>query len=128
MQIVGIGRIIFWEGGSVWIGLATAAIPQHAQHAIQMAFVLRGGLRFSSAHGVWMEYRAAMIPADLPHSFDAQGSLVAHVFVEPGAPFGRGIRQRFGDGSIIALPETETGPNNLERPPSVFYCEPGACV
>lgn len=110
MQIVGIGRIIFWEGGSIWIGLATAPIPEHAHHAIQLTFVLRGGLRFRSAEGVWADYHAAMIPADLPHSFDAQGSLVAHIFVEPESPFGRGIRQRLGDGSIAALPEAEAAP------------------
>ncbi|MCW5777615.1 MAG: helix-turn-helix domain-containing protein [Phycisphaeraceae bacterium] len=110
MQIAGIGRIIFWEGGSVWVGLATAVIPEHAHHAIQLTFALRGGLRFRSVDGSWAAYDAAMIPADLPHSFDAGGSVVGHIFVDPESAFGRGVRQRFGDGAIMSLPAEEAVP------------------
>lgn len=107
MQIVGIGRIMFWGGGSVWLGLATAPIPEHAHHAIQLTFALRGSLRFRSGDGVWEDYQAAMIPADLRHSFEANGSIVGHIFVEPESPPGRGLRHRFGATSIAVLPEAE---------------------
>ncbi len=107
MQIVGVGRIMFWEGGSLWLGLATAPIPAHAHHAIQLTFALNGAVRFRPNDGLWAEYQGVMIPADLFHSFEAVGSVIAHVFVEPESPFGRGLRHRFGAATIKALPERE---------------------
>ena len=35
MQIIGIGKINPWDGGSLWIGLAKAGAAAHAHHAIQ---------------------------------------------------------------------------------------------
>jgi AraC-like DNA-binding protein len=109
MQVAGIGRILFWQGGSLWIGLSTAPVPPHAHHAIQLTFGLRGRLRFRLAGAPsWGEYSAALIPTDIPHEFEADGSLVAHVFVEPETPPGRALARRFGSAEIRGLPEGET--------------------
>ena len=40
--IVGIGRVMLWNGGSLWIGGQTGFAPKHAHHAIQIALAMRG--------------------------------------------------------------------------------------
>lgn len=110
MQIVGIGRIIFWEGGSLWIGEATAPVAPHQHHAIQLTFGLRGRIRLRpAADQNWAEYKVGAVPADLPHAFEANGSLVAHIFVEPEGTTGRALSQNLGLSNIIGLPEVLAG-------------------
>lgn len=110
MQIVGIGRIIFWEGGSLWIGEATAPVAPHQHHAIQLTFGLRGRVRLRpAADENWTEHKVGAVPSDLPHAFEATGSLVAHIFVEPEGVIGRALSQNLGLSQIVSLPEALAG-------------------
>lgn len=95
----GTGRIVFWRGGSVWIGQAGGETGFHAHHAIQMTLALSGGgVRFQSPGEDWTSYTAAIIAADHTHAFEACGEFVAQVFTEPESCDGQMLRQRYGEG------------------------------
>lgn len=91
----GIGRIVVWRGGSVWIGHAGEETDFHAHHAIQTTLALSGGaVRFRCPGEDWASYAAAIIAAHQPHAFEARGELVAMIFAEPESRAGRVLRER----------------------------------
>lgn len=95
----GTGRIVFWRGGSLWIGHAEEQTGFHAHHALQMTLSLSSGtLRFRSAGEDWTHYRAAIIAANHSHAFEARGEQVALVFTEPESREGRQLRARYRCG------------------------------
>lgn len=105
MKPAATGRILFWRGGSLWIGLAGEPAGMHAHHAVQITLPFPGGrVRFQSPSGSWQSYAAALVVADQPHSFEARGQLVAQVFVEPESRDGRQLQQRYHGEGIVALP------------------------
>lgn len=93
----GAGQICHWDGGSIWIGRATAANAVHAHHAVQVALALKGRFRFQSpTDGVWLDCAGAVIASNQPHAFDGrEAPLLAHLFVEPQSLAGRVLLQRF---------------------------------
>jgi len=94
---LGTGRILFWRGGSVWIGHAGGETGFHAHHAIQVTLALSGGeVRFRSPEADWSSFTAVMIAADHTHAFEACGEFVAQIFTEPESRDGRMLRQRYG--------------------------------
>jgi AraC family transcriptional regulator len=105
MKPTATGRILFWRGGSLWIGLAGEPAGLHAHHAVQITLPFPGGrVRFQSPSGSWRSYAAALVAADQGHSFEARGQLVAQVFVEPESSDGRQLQQRYHGEGIVALP------------------------
>ena len=57
MKVSGIGRVIFWGGGNLWIGLAVDAIELHAHHAIQIAIGFDGPVQVRPNSGAeWTQY------------------------------------------------------------------------
>lgn len=90
------GRIVFWRGGSVWIGRAEGEAGFHAHHAIQTTIALCGGaVRFQRPGEDWRSYTAAIVAADHTHAFEAHGEFIAQIFTEPESRDGRVIRQRY---------------------------------
>jgi AraC-like DNA-binding protein len=111
MQVAGVGRVIFWSGGSLWIGTALAPVDVHAHHAIQAAFGLSGPVQFTPGGGAeWSAYPAAVISSGLLHAFKAPGRLVAQLFCEPESFVGRHLSQRFGGSGIASVPAAEAAP------------------
>jgi AraC family transcriptional regulator len=95
----GTGRIIFWRGGSLWIGHAAEQTEFHAHHAVQVTLGLSGGpVRFRRPGEGWTSYTAAIIAAHEPHAFEARDELVALVFTEPESLEGRALRERYPEG------------------------------
>jgi AraC family transcriptional regulator len=95
----GTGRIIFWRGGSLWIGHTAEETGFHAHHAIQVTLGLSGGpVRFCQPGQAWASYTAAIVAAHVSHAFEARGELVALVFAEPESLEGRALRGRYPDG------------------------------
>ena len=95
----GTGRIVFWRGGSLWIGNAAAETGFHAHHAIQVTLGLSGGpVRFCRPGQAWASYTAAIVAAHASHAFEARGELVALVFAEPESLEGRALRERYPEG------------------------------
>jgi AraC-like DNA-binding protein len=105
MKLSATGRILFWRGGSLWIGLAGEPAGLHAHHAVQITLPFPGGhAQFQSTTGNWLSYTAALVTPDQPHAFEARGQLVAQIFVEPESHEGRQLRLRYGNEGIVALP------------------------
>lgn len=101
----GAGQICVWDGGSLWIGRATAANDVHAHHAVQVALALEGSFRFQSPEdGVWLDCAGAVIASNHPHAFDGRNApTLAHLFVEPQSLPGRVLLQRFPAAHGICL-------------------------
>jgi AraC-like DNA-binding protein len=108
--IIGIGRVLLWSGGSLWIGRQGGLARKHAHHAIQISLAMRG--RFAMTHGgggSWREHVGAIVMPHRPHEFDGRGSDIAMLFVEPETQVGRVLLARFG-----ALPVTPIEPAMVE--------------
>lgn len=98
-KVFGIGRIIVWRGGSLWIGHAAEETGFHEHHAIQVALSLSGGaVRFRRPGQAWVLYPAAIVAAHESHAFEARNELVAMVFAEPESLEGRALRERYTEG------------------------------
>jgi AraC-like DNA-binding protein len=102
--IAGIGRVLLWNGASLWIGRAAGRVAPHAHHAIQVALALSGRIRFrTGAHEPWVEHAGALVRSHQRHEFDGCGEAVAQIFVEPETLAGRALLQRQGSEPIRAL-------------------------
>ena len=107
------GRILFWEGASLWIlsappGERYPKTDFHSHHVLQVTLALTGRVNFDGeaerASGV-----AMAIAPDLPHAFEGTG-LVAHLFVAPDSKAGRAIvRGLFSNGPIASIPAPHLG-------------------
>jgi AraC-like DNA-binding protein len=94
MPKLGRGRILIWEGGSLWIMEAVSANRQrarlndaHSHHAVQVTLALDGDFEFESGeHRVGGDVVA--VAPDAVHAFNARG-LFAHVYIEPECRAGR---------------------------------------
>lgn len=107
MKYFASGRIIFWRGGSVWIGMMEKETDFHAHHAIQLTLALSGGaVYFQTPDQDWTSYRAAIIAANQPHAFKSCSELVALIFTEPESREGRVLRQRYRTGIGTLAPES----------------------
>jgi len=101
MTLRGRGRIVFWPGGSVWIGRAEGTTDFHAHHALQITFAPR--VRFREPDADWREYQAAVVPSNTPHAMDAAGQEVALVFAEPESLEGRAIHLRYHGAGVSSI-------------------------
>jgi AraC-like DNA-binding protein len=108
MQLAGIGRVVFWEGGSLWLALVTGGAGLHRHHAIQISLPLSGKARFrQSPSDEWVSYAGAVITPDIPHAFDAPNAIVANILFEPESAAGKALLSRCSEPGIIALSRTE---------------------
>ena len=115
MKLTATGRILFWRGGSLWIGLAGAPSGAHAHHAVQISLPFPGArVQFQGPTGEWRSYTAVLVPADLPHAFEASGQFVAQIFVEPESREGRQLQRRYRNEGIAALPNDTLAPSISE--------------
>ena len=92
--VIGIGRILLWSGGSLWIGRQAGRADEHAHHAIQIALALRGSFRMDDDGAGWREHRGAIVMPHRRHQFDGCGSDIATIFVEPETSDGRTLLAR----------------------------------
>lgn len=98
MRILGQGRIVVWQGASLWLlhgSEHSAELGPHAHHAVQITFGLEG----SFALGVADETLTGPVTAvwsDVRHTFTATG-VVAFLFIAPESAVGRALR-----GGVLA--------------------------
>jgi len=102
--IAGVGQVLLWSGGSLWIGRDAGRAERHSHHAIQVALTMDSHLRMAAGDGEWHEHRGAVVPPHLPHRFDGRGQRTAMLFVEPETAQGRALLERHGAGAISDLP------------------------
>ncbi|MFO0615926.1 MAG: hypothetical protein U0414_25245 [Polyangiaceae bacterium] len=102
------GRILGWEGGSLWIFGARAGeryprTDPHAHHALQLTIALTGEVEFHGDAGRVSGVAFAIAP-DARHAFAGTGT-VAHLFVASEGQAGREIaRALFERGPIAPVP------------------------
>lgn len=101
--IAGIGRVLMWNGGSLWIGHDAGPTQAHEHHAIQISLALTGVVRFRAPGQGWSEYTAVMVRPHQRHEFDGNGQTVAQIFVEPETVQGRALLARWGGDPIAQL-------------------------
>lgn len=77
------GRLFLGAGTILFVGPGGTA-ERHAHHAVQLVWALEGELTVTFDAPV--RRRATLIPADVPHSFEATGLRIAIVYVEPHGP------------------------------------------
>jgi len=111
---LGRGRILIWEGGSLWIMEAVSSTGQrsrlndpHAHHAVQVTLALEGDFEFESGSRRAAGDVVAVAP-DALHAFNARG-LFAHVYIEPECRAGRSAANALFAGdeplaSVTAIP------------------------
>lgn len=105
----GIGRVLLWSGGSLWIGRAAGRSQAHEHHAIQISLALSGrlGLR-GDDKAEWLNYRGAIVWPHRRHEFDGGGESVAQVFVEPETAQGRTLMALQGAVPIQTLSDDKS--------------------
>ncbi len=92
MAIVGRGRIVVWEGASLWLlagGQEPAVLRPHAHHAIQITFGLAGSFEIGVGDAR-LGGPVVAIASDASHTFRASGA-VAFLFIAPESAAGRAI-------------------------------------
>lgn len=107
------GRILFWEGASLWIlsappGIRYPRTDPHSHHAIQVTLALTGRIDFHSDGG-HVGGEAIAIAPDVTHAFEGTG-LIAHLFVASDGQAGRQMmRALFAHGPIASVPTGALG-------------------
>jgi AraC family transcriptional regulator len=92
MPIIARGRIVVWEGASLWMlrgETAPADIRPHAHHAIQITFLLQGAIEIR-ANNDCCTGPVVAVRSDVAHSFWGRGA-VAHLFIAPESAAGRAL-------------------------------------
>lgn len=103
------GRMVFWEGASLWIfgappGERYPKTTVHSHHVIQVTIALRGRVEFESGSR-HLGGQAIAVGPDAPHDFEAsEGALVAMLFIAPDGQAGRAIaRGLFAKAPLVSL-------------------------
>jgi AraC-like DNA-binding protein len=102
------GRMVFWEGAGLWaLGIRPGDPPYpktafHAHHAVQLTLALDGAFTLEGHEHQATNVVAAAVAPDVEHAFEAHGSAVAHLFVDPDGHAGRELqRLLFSTGDNI---------------------------
>jgi AraC-like DNA-binding protein len=102
--VAGIGRVMLWSGGSLWIGRDAGLVERHAHHAVQITLAMDSRFLMREDCAGWHEHGGAIVMPHRPHQFDGCGSGVAQIFIEPETALGRAIVQRHATAAITDLP------------------------
>lgn len=106
MSIVGRGRIVAWEGASLWVlagATDRAETAAHSHHAIQVTLSLEGGFQLRTSDETRPGPAVAVAP-DVDHVFEAHG-IAALLFVEPDGALGRSLSELwFTERALEPLP------------------------
>jgi hypothetical protein len=87
--IAGVGRVLLWSGGSLWIGRDAGRGEIHSHHAIQIALAMNSAFLMAEGNSGWREHWGAIVTPHRPHRFDGRGQRMAMIFVEPETSQGR---------------------------------------
>jgi hypothetical protein len=101
--VAGIGRVLLWSGGSLWIGRDARGVDLHAHHAIQIALSMDSHFLMASGDSGWREHRGAIVMPDRCHRFDGCGQRIAMIFVERETAQGRILMERYATADIADL-------------------------
>jgi hypothetical protein len=110
------GRMVFWEGASLWIlGTRPGEGPYpktdfHAHHAVQVTLSLRGWFQVESRErDLGDKAAAAAVAPDTEHAFSGEG-LIAHLFIDPEGQPGRVVQRTWlSTRTLISIAAEELG-------------------
>jgi AraC family transcriptional regulator len=103
-----LGRVYFWQGGSLWVGRGSGRSRWHEHHAHQISLPLEGACLFRSGESAgWTEFAGAFVHSERRHQFEIDDIAIAQLFVEPETAQGRTLGARFVDADVSPLPESE---------------------
>jgi len=104
------GRMVFWEGACLWVlGKRPEDPPypkttRHSHHAVQVTLALEGSFTLEGRDNRAAGVLAAAVAPDVEHAFEAHGSAVAHLFVDPEGHAGRELRRTlFATGDVAPI-------------------------
>lgn len=103
--MIGVGRVLLWSGGSLWIGREGGVAQAHSHHAIQITLALTGTVRLCHDGQAWRDYAGAVVMPHHRHRFDGCGNDTAMIFVEPETVQGQALKVRFGSEPVSSLPD-----------------------
>jgi AraC-like DNA-binding protein len=103
------GRILFWEGASMWVLSAGPAVSKegfkgtlHSHHAVQVTFALEGWYRLQSGD-LSVDSAVAAVAPDARHAITSHGT-VAFVYIEPESVAGRAaVRRLFAKRRLVSV-------------------------
>src|SRR4051812_20987254 len=105
MPVAGRGRILVWEGASLWVLEGEGEHAQtdfHSHHAIQVTLALEGDFELR-AGGERLTGPAVAVAPDASHIFTAAGR-IAFLFIEPESIDGQVVMaQAFRGASLASL-------------------------
>ena len=105
MKVLARGKILVWEGASLWVlrgESGVAHVDRHSHHAIQLTISLEGGFELKAADAA-VSGPAAIVAPDVDHIFSANG-IAAMLFIEPESTLGRSLAAEWlGDRAIAAI-------------------------
>jgi AraC-like DNA-binding protein len=106
------GRMVFWEGASLWIlGTRPGEGPYqktklHAHHAVQVTISLSGWFTLETRDREVGGEAAAVAP-DTEHALAGEG-MVAHLYVDPEGEPGRELqRTLFSGDTLVSIPSAK---------------------
>jgi AraC family transcriptional regulator len=86
-------RWYFWDGGFLATGKSRGVVKTHSHHAFQMFVSAEKAGVISHNDGPYVEYHAAVVRADEPHSFDSCGNVAVLLLIDPESREGRWLSQ-----------------------------------
>jgi AraC family transcriptional regulator len=101
------GRIVLWEGASLWVldvplaALARRNTEVHAHHAIQLTLSVGGSFAFRIAADL-VEGPVVLIAPDVPHAFEPRGR-IAIIFIEPESAVGAAVLRDLAERKVARL-------------------------
>lgn len=96
-------RIVFWRGGSAWVG-GIGEASAHAHHAIQVCLGLQRPLRVRGDGKAWLELAGAIVTPGRVHALDTLGAPSAVLFLAPESRQGRQLLRSLGDAGVHPAP------------------------
>jgi AraC-like DNA-binding protein len=101
---IGAPRWFLWGGGFLMFGSSEGTIPLHQHHAIQIVISCKGNVSIRGARGEWRTAPGIAVMPDVLHSYNANGTTGAMLFIDPESMEGAWIKHSLRD-EIILLPE-----------------------
>ena len=103
------GRIVFWEGASMWVLSPGSNVGEegikgtvHSHHAVQVTFALEGWYRLESGDQS-VDTPVAAVAPDARHAITANGTM-AFVYMEPESIAGRAaVRRLFSKRRLASV-------------------------
>ena len=98
-----------WDGGFFALGRSQGIVPPHDHHAIQVVLAIEGSVGIRGERGEWRTTSGLIVRPDVVHSYDANGSVAAMLFVDPESSEGVWLRTSLRD-DITLVPEARVVP------------------